>query len=200
MKTTTALTMILTVTVAASMAPGAEVGKPAPAFTLKDVQGTSHSLAGFKGKTVVLEWTNYDCPFVKKHYGTKNMQMLQKKYTGKDVIWLSICSSAEGKQGHYAPEAWQKKIKEQGSHATAVLLDADGKVGRKYGAKTTPHLFVVGPDGTLKYAGAIDDNPSWNPKTVKGARNYVAEAVDAVLAGKNVPVAETKSYGCSVKY
>jgi len=177
-----------------------EVGATAPCFTLTDVHGNRHGLSDFKGKTVVLEWTNYDCPFVRKHYGTENMQKLQEKYIQKQVVWLSICSSAPGKQGHYSPEIWREKIKQQGSKATAVLLDADGKVGRLYGAKTTPHMFVIGGDGLLRYRGAIDDNRAWDPKTVEGATNYVAAALDALLKGEAVAVQETQSYGCSVKY
>jgi peroxiredoxin len=200
MKVLTVVVVGAVLVLGAVTAPAAEVGQAAPAFTLTDVKGTTHNLADFKGKVVVLEWTNYDCPFVKKHYGTRNMQKLQETYTGKGVVWLSICSSAAGKQGHYAPEVWQKKTAEQGSRATAVLLDADGTVGRAYGAKTTPNMFVIGTDGKLVYAGAIDDNASWDPKTVKDADNYVAAALDALLAGKPVEVAETKPYGCSVKY
>ena len=173
---------------------------PAPEFTLADVQGETHKLSDFKGKIVVLEWTNYDCPFVKKHYGSGNMQKLQEKYTAKNVVWLSICSSAPGKQGHFTPDTWGKKIAERKAQATAVLLDADGKVGRAYGARTTPHMFIVAADGTLAYKGAIDDKPSWNPATLKDAKNYVVAALDALLAGESVAVDETKPYGCSVKY
>ena len=200
MRMMTAMIMGALLMMATGIAPADEVGKAAPAFELKDVQGNVHSLAHFKGKVVVLEWTNYDCPFVKKHYGSGNMQRLQGKYTEKQVVWLSICSSAPGKQGHFTPEVWKKRIEEKGSRAMAVLLDADGKVGRAYGAATTPHMFVIAADGTLQYAGAIDDNPSWDPKTVDGAHNHVAAALDALLAGKSVAVAETKPYGCSVKY
>ena len=185
---------------AAGMVRAADVGKLAPGFTLKDVEGKAHSLSDFKSKIVVLEWINLGCPFVKKHYGSQNMQGLQKQYTDKRVVWLSVCSSAPGKQGNFAPETWRRMITEQGSRATAVLLDTDGKMGRAYGAKTTPHMFVIGADGSLKYAGAIDDNRSWDPKTIKGAHNYVAAALDALLAGKPVAVATTTSYGCSVKY
>ncbi|MBN1511737.1 MAG: thioredoxin family protein [Phycisphaerae bacterium] len=181
-------------------AAAADSDAPAPAFTLTDVEGTEHSLSDFEGKTVVLEWTNYDCPFVKKHYSTGNMQALQKRYTDKGVVWLSICSSAPGKQGHYTPETWRQKIAEQDSQATAVLLDETGLVGRRYGAKTTPHLFVIDGTGVLRYQGAIDDNRSWDPQTVTDAANYVAAALDALLEGKPVAEKDTPPYGCSVKY
>jgi peroxiredoxin len=196
-----AATFLLAAIVSISvMGADLKIGGQAPDFTLKDTGGTEHSLSDFKGKTVVLEWTNYDCPFVKKHYGSGNMQMLQKKYTGEGVVWLSIWSSAEGKQGYYKPEEWVKKIDAAKAKATAVLLDATGTVGKLYGAKTTPHMFVIDKEGKLVYRGAIDDNRYWDPKTIKGAKNYVADALDALLAGKKVAEADTKSYGCSVKY
>lgn len=178
----------------------AAVGAPAPHFTLTDTKGAAHALADFAGKPVVLEWTNPDCPFVKKHYGVKNMQALQAKYVAQGVVWLSVCSSAPGKQGHYPADEWNQILAGQGSAATALLLDPDGQVGLAYGAKTTPHLFVVDAAGTLVYDGAIDDNPSTDSADIPGARSYVSEALDAVLAGAPVPVAQTKPYGCSVKY
>ena len=178
----------------------AAVGAPAPSFTLTDTKGAAHALADFAGKPVVLEWTNPDCPFVKKHYGAKNMQALQAKYVAQGAVWLSVCSSAPGKQGHYPADEWNRILAEQGSAATALLLDPDGQVGLAYGAKTTPHLFVIDAAGTLVYDGAIDDNPSTDSADIPGARAYVAEALDAVLAGAPVPVAQTKPYGCSVKY
>jgi peroxiredoxin len=172
----------------------------APGFTLKDLDGNEHSLSDFKGKIVVLEWTNFGCPFVKKHYGPGNMQALQEKYTGKGVVWLTVCSSAPGKQGYFKMEDWPAKAAEMKMAATAVLPDPDGKVGKLYGAKTTPHMFVIDEDGGIAYQGAIDDNRSWDPKTIKGATNYVAEALDALLAGEEVKTAKTNPYGCSVKY
>jgi peroxiredoxin len=184
----------------AAYSEDAVVGQPAPDFTLTDTMGQSHMLSALKGKFVVLEWSNYDCPFVKKHYGTGNMQKLQKTYTEKDVVWLTINSSAPGKQGNYPPEKWNEMIKEKGSAATAVLLDPDGTIGRLYGAKTTPHMFVINPEGVLIYKGAIDDQPSFKPETVTGAKNYVAAALDAAMAGKPVETPSTQSYGCSVKY
>ena len=178
----------------------AVVGAPAPSFTLTDTKGAAHALADFAGKPVVLEWTNPECPFVKKHYGAKNMQALQAKYVAQGAVWLSVCSSAPGKQGHYPADEWNRILAEQGSAATALLLDPDGQVGLAYGAKTTPHLFVIDAAGTLVYDGAIDDKPSTDSADIPGARAYVAEALDAVLAGAPVPVAQTKPYGCSVKY
>ena len=178
----------------------AAVGAAAPGFTLTDTKGAAHALADFAGKPVVLEWTNPDCPFVKKHYGAKNMQALQAKYVAQGAVWLSVCSSAPGKQGHYPADEWNRILAEQGSAATALLLDPDGQVGRAYGAKSTPHLFVIDAAGTLVYDGAIDDQPSTDSADIPGARAYVVEALDAVLAGAPVPVAQTKPYGCSVKY
>jgi len=177
-----------------------EVGKPAPEFALKDIAGKEHSLAGFKGKFVVLEWTNYDCPFVKKHYETGNMQALQKAYTEKDVIWLSICSSAPGKQGHFTAEEWAERVKKEKATPTAVLTDADGKVGKLYGAKNTPQLFVINPEETVIYSGALDDQPGLDREKMKDAVNYVKQALDAALAKKPVETPVTAPYGCTVKY
>jgi len=178
----------------------AEVGKKAPNFTLNSAKGKTHSLADFKGKYVVLEWVNYDCPFVKKHYGSKNMQKLQKEMTGKDVVWLSICSSAEGKQGYFTGKELTDRIAKEGSNATAYLIDADGKVGKMYGAKTTPHCFVINPEGELIYAGGIDDTPSADQEDVKTANNYVKSCIYEALEGKKISTATSKPYGCGVKY
>lgn len=178
----------------------AKVGEMAPDFTLKSSEGNTHSLTDFKGKFVVLEWTNYGCPFVKKHYKSDNMQKLQKEMTGKDVVWLSICSSAEGKQGYYEGKELQKQIKEHKANCTAYLIDEDGKVGKMYGAKTTPNMFVIDPDGKLIYAGAIDDKKSVDVEDVKDAKNYVRTALMEAMDGKEVTTPTTKPYGCSVKY
>lgn len=178
----------------------ATVGAPAPDFQCTDSAGRTRSLSEFKGKTVVLEWTNRQCPFVKKHYDLCNMQALQKKYAGQGVVWLSVVSSAPGNQGYVtAPEA-NEHVKAVGAAPTAVLLDPDGKVGRLYGAQTTPHCFVIDGTGKLVYAGAIDDKNSTNPADIKGAKNYVADALDALKSGKPVPTASTRAYGCGVKY
>jgi peroxiredoxin len=181
---------------------GETEAEKAPAFTLKDVSGKEHSLSDFAGKWVVLEWTNYDCPYVKKHYHAdrKNMQTLQQKYTGKDVVWLSICSSAPGKQGHMTPEVGKRRFQQVGAKATALLLDPEGQVGRAYGAKTTPDMRVIDPKGRIAYRGAIDSKASSNPGDIPQSTNYVAQVLDAVLADKEPPVRETRPYGCSVKY
>ena len=177
-----------------------KVGEQAPAFTLKDTAGKEHSLADYKGKFVVLEWFNEGCPFVKKHYKSGNMQKLQKEYTGKDVVWLSINSSAEGEQGHVTPESAPKTMSEWNMDATKILLDHDGKVGKMYGAKTTPHMFVIDKEGKLVYQGAIDSKPTPNVADVDDAENYVKVALDNSMAGKPVSTTSTKPYGCSVKY
>lgn len=192
---------ILAVLVAAGTAVAApQVGQPAPAFTLTDSNGQSHNLADFKGKLVVLEWLNHGCPFVVKHYDSGNMQKLQKEYTGKDVVWLSIVSSAPGKQGHMTPEETNKAKAEKGSGATAVLIDEDGTVGKLYDAKVTPELYVINPEGVLVYMGAIDDKKSTDAADVAGAKNYVKQALDEALAGNPVSEPTTTAYGCSVKY
>jgi peroxiredoxin len=178
----------------------AQVGKPAPEFTLPSANGKSIDLSQYKGKLVVLEWFNHGCPFVKKHYDSGNMQALQKEYTGKGVIWLSICSSAQGKQGYGTAEEHNTEVKTSKAAPTAVLMDADGKVGRLYGAKTTPDMFVIDKKGELAYAGAIDDHPDTDASSIKGSKNYVKEALDELLKGKAVAMASTKSYGCAVKY
>ena len=177
-----------------------QTGQPAPDFTLTDSNGKSHKLSDFKGKFVVLEWLNHGCPFVVKHYGSSNMQKLQKEFTGKDVVWLSIASSAPGKQGHMTPAETNLAKEEKGSAATAVLLDADGTVGRLYEAKVTPHMFVVNPDGVLIYMGAIDDVKSVDAADIAGAKNLVKQALDEAMAGKPVSEPVTAAYGCGVKY
>jgi len=178
----------------------AVVGEAAPGFTLPDTTGQNHSLSDFSGKYVVLEWLNHDCPFVRKHYDSGNMQKLQKTYVEKGVIWLSICSSAPGKQGAYSAADANKINEEKGGAATAILLDPEGNVGRSYGAKVTPHMFVINPEGSLIYQGAIDDIPSASPGDIPNAKNYVAAALDAAMSGQPIERASSKPYGCSVKY
>lgn len=178
----------------------AEVGKNAPSFSVKDANGKEQKLSDYKGKWVVLEWFNKGCPFVKKHYGSKNMQSLQKTYTGKDVVWFTVNSSAAGKQGHVDAKTALADAKEFGASPTAILLDNDGKVGKAYGAKTTPHMFVINPEQKVVYAGAIDDNDSSNPDVIPKSKNYVAAALDEGMAKKPITVSMTKPYGCSVKY
>jgi peroxiredoxin len=181
---------LLLIAAAAIANAGVEVGKPAPDFTLPDCTGKNVSLSDFKGKTVVLEWVNHGCPFVVKHYGPGNMQKLQADSTAKGAVWLSICSCADA----------AKKCAEVQSAATAYLLDESGEVGKKYGAKRTPEMYVVNAEGILVYHGAIDDKPSTNPGDIAGATNHVSAALDEVLAGKPVTTPKTEAYGCSVKY
>ena len=194
----------LTLVVAATQAPVAhadvEIGKAAPGFKLTDTNGKTHQLSDFKGKYVVLEWLNYDCPFVKKHYGSGNMQSTQKKAEAKKAVWLSIVSSAKGKQGNYAAAELNKMSEERKATPTAILVDEDGTVGHLYDAKTTPHMFIINPKGTLIYKGAIDDKASTDAEDIKGAKNYVLMALDEATAGKNVTDSSTKPYGCGVKY
>lgn len=184
----------------AGMAHAATVGQPAPGFTLTDSNGKTHSLADFKGKTVVLEWTNHECPFVKKHYGAKNLQAQQGKATGDGVVWLAINSGAAGKQGHVDGAGANAIIARDGHQASAYLLDASGDTGRAYGAKTTPHLYVIDADGVLRYNGAIDSVPSADPADIPGATQYVPQALAELAAGKPVSVSTSTPYGCSVKY
>ena len=178
----------------------AKLNEQAPNFKLMDSNGKEHSLSDFKGKLVVLEWINYECPFVKKHYDSKNMQALQEKYTKQGLIWLTICSSAESKQGNFTNDEINRRSKKHNAKFTAYLVDSDGKVGKMYGAKTTPHMYIINKDGKLVYAGGIDDKASTDLEDIKGAKNYVSLALDELLAGKNVSVQSSKPYGCSVKY
>jgi peroxiredoxin len=178
----------------------AAVDAPAPGFTLHDAQGGTHTLADYKGKFVVLEWVNFDCPFVRKHYGSGSMQELQRTMTSQGVIWLSICSSAPGKQGYFEGEALRERIAAEQAVPTAYLVDPDGDVGKLYSAKTTPHMFVIDPKGTLIYAGGIDDKASTDKADMARATNYVTAALKEAMEGKPVAVKITRSYGCSVKY
>jgi len=177
------------------------IGQPAPAFELKDTSGKTVKLADFKGKHVVLEWVNPGCPFVVKHYGSQNMQGLQKAYTAKDVVWLSVNSTAKSAGDYLEPAALNAKLmKEWGAAPTAVLMDESGKVGRAYAAKTTPHMYVIDPAGKLVYAGGIDDKRTSNPADVKTANNFVKAALTESMAGKPVSTPTAIPYGCSVKY
>ena len=201
---TIARTAVLSAALILSSLPAARaeprIGKPAPDFTLTDINGAKQTLSHFRGKFVVLEWTNFGCPFVGKHYLSGNMQALQKEYRGKGVVWLCICSSAKGKQGYYEPAEWRRLAVERKVHADAVLPDPTGAVGRRYRAKTTPHMFVIDPKGVLIYKGAIDDKPSTDLEDIPTAKNYVRAALDEAMAGKKVSVPATPPYGCSVKY
>ncbi len=175
-------------------------GATAPEFTLPDAAGKQVSLADYRGKWVVLEWVNYDCPFVRKHYGSGNMQKLQALARGKGVVWLSINSSAPGKQGHFEGVELTQRMADVKAQPDAYLQDPEGKVGKTYAAKTTPSMFVINPGGTVVYAGAIDDKPSTDQADVPKAKNYVRTALDEAMAGKPVQTAATQSYGCGVKY
>lgn len=178
----------------------ASVGQPAPTFTSIDSRGETVKLSDYAGKHVVLEWTNHGCPFVQKHYNTGNMQALQEAATTKGVVWLSIISSAAGKQGHVSGDEADELTSSRNAHPTAVLLDESGDIGRLYGAKTTPHMFIVDPEGTLIYAGGIDSIPSADTADVAKAVPYVKLALNEALEGVPVSEATTRPYGCSVKY
>lgn len=175
-------------------------GASAPDFSLTDTKGVTHQLSSFAGKVVLLEWSNPDCPFVKKFYDAKAMQAWQAEYSSKGVVWIMINSSAAGKQGHFSPEELDARLATEGFAGTAVLRDPDGKVGRLYGAQTTPHIYVIDAKGKLVYQGAIDDKPTASSADIPLARNYAVMALDEVLAGKEVSFPSTKSYGCTVKY
>ncbi len=177
-----------------------EIGAAAPAFTLPDSDGNDHSLSDYEGKWVILEWLNYGCPFVQKHYGSGNMQKLQTEYGEKGVIWLSVVSSAPGQQGHYEPAEMNAMNAENGNKAAAVLLDPAGGVGMAYGAKTTPQMYVIDPEGLLLYNGAIDDRPTPRLEDIEGAHSYLVQAIEEAMAGEPVTRTTTQPYGCSVKY
>lgn len=177
-----------------------EVGRPAPAFTLPGTDGKTYTLSDLKGRYVVLEWLNFGCPYVKRHYRSGNMPALQEKYTGKDVVWLSVVSSAPGKQGHYPADEMNAVNAEYGGRQTAILLDPEGDVGRAYGAQTTPHMYVIGPEGTLLYKGGIDDQPRAAEKDTPGIPSYVGAALDAAMQGEEIAVTAAPPYGCAVKY
>lgn len=176
------------------------IGQPAPAFTVKDGDGKTRSLSEFKGKTVVLEWTNAGCPYVQKHYNSGNMQALQKGAAKDGVVWLTLVSSAPGKQGYVSPAEARTWKTSSGAGSTALLLDPSGQVGKAYDARTTPHMYVVDKTGKLVYMGGIDDKPTADPSSLKGAKNYVTAALSDVKAGRAVATPVSKPYGCSVKY
>lgn len=194
----TILTSLIGTAVFAADAP--PVGSAAPDFSLSDAKGSTHSLSEYKGKYVVLEWFNPECPFVKKHYGSSNMQNLQKEYTDKGVVWLTIDSNAPGTQGSLTAEEAAKIATSWKTHETALLLDPEGKAGQAYGAKNTPNMVIINPDGKIIYHGAIDSKATPNPADIPTSTNYVKAALDQSLAGKSVATPQTKPYGCSVKY
>ena len=193
-------TLALAAMLAAGWAWAARVGERAPDFTATDSNGKTHTLSEYAGKYVVLEWTNRDCPFTKKHYASGNMQQLQREWTSRGIIWLTVASSAPGAQGYVTAAQENEYLKETGAAPSAVLLDPTGQLGHLYDAKTTPHMFVINPQGTLIYDGAIDDRPTTDLGDVKGARNYVSLALEEAMAGKSVGVPTSRPYGCSVKY
>ena len=194
------LAAALTFALAAPALAAPAIGQPAPAFTIKDGAGKTRSLAEFKGQTVVLEWTNAGCPYVQKHYESGNMQGLQKAATQDGVVWLTLISSAPGKQGYVSPDEAKTWRTATGAGATALLLDPAGQVGRTYQAKVTPHMYVVNAAGTLVYMGGIDDKPSADPASLKGAKNYVAAALADLSAGRPVANTVSRPYGCTIKY
>jgi peroxiredoxin len=199
MKTILTIFTSLVATAAFAFDPPA-VGSVAPDFSLNDAKGKTHSLSQYKGKYIVLEWFNPECPFVKKHYGGGHMQNLQKEFTDKGVAWLTIDSNAPGTEGSLSPEQAEKVTNAWKMHETALLLDPDGKVGRAYGAKNTPNMVVINPEGKIIYQGAIDSKATPNPADIPSSTNYVKVALEESLAGKPVSNPKTKPYGCSVKY
>jgi peroxiredoxin len=201
MNTKTILTILTSLVAGAVFALDAPpVGSAAPGFSLTDAKGKTHSLSQYKGKYVVLEWFNPECPFVKKHYGSGNMQKLQEEYTNKGVTWLTIDSSAPGTEGSLSADAASKVMTGWKTRQTALLLDPEGKAGRAYGAKNTPNMVVINPEGKIVYEGAIDSKATPNPADIPNSTNYVKVALDESLEGKPVTTSTTKPYGCSVKY
>lgn len=176
------------------------IGEPAPAFTETAADGTQKSLSDYAGKIVVLEWTNHDCPFVRKHYDTGNMQALQERARGDDIVWLTVISSAPGEQGHVDGAQAEQIAAEAEASPSAILLDPDGTMGRAYDAKTTPHMYVIDRDGRLVFMGGIDDRPTTKKADVKGANNHVAAALEDLAADRPVKISSTRPYGCSIKY
>ena len=193
------LPLLLAVSTGAAFG-AAEVGSAAPGFSLPGTNGKSYNLSEFRGKYVVLEWYNPDCPFVRKHYHSGNMQNLQKEFTEKGVVWLSIDSSAPGKEGNYPAAKLNEIASTDGAARTALLLDPEGKVGRLYGATATPDMVIIDPQGKIRYKGAIDNKPSTDVADIKTATNYVQSNLENLMAGKDVSPATTRPYGCSVKY
>jgi peroxiredoxin len=190
----------ITVSAENTTSKSAGIGEAAPNFTLQGADGKTHSLADYQGKFVVLEWTNPNCPFVHKFYDSGTMQALQKKETAKGVIWLRINSGAPGHDGYQTVSDLASYVTEQHVAATESLIDPDGKVGHEYGARTTPHMFVINPKGVLIYAGGIDNKPSTDVADISTATNYVEAALDEAMAGKPVKKPTARPYGCSVKY
>lgn len=181
-------------------AQAVETGAQAPAFSVQDASGVTRTLAEFRGRTVILEWTNHGCPYVRKHYDSGNMQALQREATADGVVWLQVISSAQGEQGYLDGPGVVARVRTDNAAPTATLLDPTGVMGRAYGARNTPQMFIISPTGAVLYQGAIDDRPSARPSSLEGATNYVRAALADIEAGRPVQVAETTPYGCSVKY
>jgi peroxiredoxin len=173
---------------------------PAPNFTLPDTQGGTHSLSALRGQYVILEWLNYDCPFVRKHYESGNMQATQARWTEAGVVWLAIVSSGPGQQGHFSNEVMNRRSEQHGAHQRAILMDEDGQVGRAYGARTTPQMVIINPQGEIIYNGAIDNRPTRSAADIAGATNYVNQVMEEALAGRPISVSATQPYGCAVRY
>ena len=204
MKRTAYMTMgalaLAIVSLGAGVPASPEIGQPAPAFTLPDAQGTEHSLAQYRGKWVVLEWVNYGCPYVNKHYRTGNIPEQQQKWRDRGVVWLAVASSAPGEQGHYEAAAMHAESQRMGSNASAVLLDPAGTVGRMYDARTTPHMFVIDPEGTLVYMGGIDNIPTPRDQDLARATQLVDVALEQATSGQPIAAPTSRPYGCNVKY
>jgi peroxiredoxin len=194
------LSMLASLAIIASLAWAARVGDAAPDFTATDSNGQTHHLSDYRGKFVVLEWTNRGCPYTRKHYESGNMQRLQQEWTAKGVIWLTVLSSAPGKQGYMDAADENAYLKQENAHPTAALLDPTGALGHLYDAKTSPDMYIINPQGTLIYDGAIDDKPTTDQGDIQGAKNYVNLALEEAMSGKAVSDPVTRPYGCSVKY
>jgi len=192
--------LILSLAFAAPAALAVTAGEPAPDFALTDLAGKPVKLSNHRGSTVVLEWVNPECPYVRKHYDSANMPNLQKEFGGRKVVWLTVNSTNANHPEFKTPAQMASWMKQKGGAPAATLLDSDGKVGKLYGARTTPHMYIVDPNGKLVYVGAIDDKRSTNPEDIKTSKNHVRVALGEVLAGKPVSVASTTPYGCTVKY
>lgn len=200
LKALTPLLFGLSLVAGTALGAPASVGQPAPTFSVSDAAGKTVSLADFRGRTVVLEWVNPECPYVRKHYGSANMQGTQKGATASGAIWLAVNSTHPSHGDYKVPAAMTAWTQQQGAAPSATLMDSDGKVGRAYGARTTPHMYVIDAKGTLVYAGGIDDKPSANPADVKTAKNFVNAALADMQAGRPIAQPVTRAYGCSVKY
>jgi hypothetical protein len=193
--------LIAVAAIGASMpAWAATAGQPAPNFALTDSQGKAVQLSDFKGRYVVLEWTNPGCPFVRNHYNTRNMQMLQQGWGPRGIVWLSIDSSSKSSWDYMEPAKLGEWMQARGAAQKAVLMDPDSAIAKLYQAKTTPHMFVINPEGTIIYAGAIDDRPSTRPEDPPAAHNYVRAALTQAIGGTAVTTAASTPYGCSIKY